>query len=346
MDASSSQFSAPASCDLPVRCIGFLVFPNFQILDLSGPLAAFELANGVSGSSVYSMHTISEHGGRVSSSAGLPVITEKAAEFRYDTLVVTGGEGASATARQCSHRSMVRQLSECARRVTSVCTGAFVLAGAGLLDGRRGTTHWRYAAELQREFPETRVELDHVYVKDGSVWSSAGVTAGIDLALALIEEDLGSEISKAVARDLVVYSRRVGAQSQFSEMLEMEPPSKRIARALAYASKHLGEKLNIEVLARAASLSERQFSRAFRAETGETPARAVERLRVEAARTRLIGCDQSIEAVGAAVGFRDPETMRRAFIRLYGVPPQAIRNAARMKGIMRPGLPNTRTRER
>ncbi|MET3649857.1 GlxA family transcriptional regulator [Phyllobacterium ifriqiyense] len=322
----------------PARCIGFLVFPGFQALDLSGPLAAFELANGVLGNSVYSMRTISEHGGHVTSSAGLSVITEKVTQFGYDTIVVTGGEGAPAIANEHSHQNVVRQLSKCARRMTSVCTGAFLLAGAGVLDGRRATTHWRYVADLQNAFPATRIERDHIYVRDGSVWSSAGVTAGIDLALALIEEDLGSEISKAVARDLVVYHRRIGEQSQFSEMLEMEPSSKRIARALAYASKHLREKLNVEVLARAASLSERQFARAFRTETGETPARAVERLRVEAARTRLEGCDETIEAIGAAVGFRDPETMRRAFIRIYGVPPQAVRRAARTRKNEPPGF--------
>jgi transcriptional regulator GlxA family with amidase domain len=215
--------------------------------------------------------------------------------------------------------------------MTSVCTGAFLLASAGLLEGRRATTHWRYASLLQRQHPGTRVEADHIFVKDGSVWSSAGVTTGIDLSLALIEEDLGVDISRAVAKDLVMYHRRPGGQSQFSEMLDLEPSSARIARALAYAREHLANRLSVETLADAASMSTRHFGRAFRAETGETPARAIERLRVEAARVRVESGTEPLELVGAMVGFADPETMRRAFVRIYGVPPQAIRRAAQTR---------------
>jgi transcriptional regulator GlxA family with amidase domain len=213
--------------------------------------------------------------------------------------------------------------------VTSVCTGAFLLAEARLLDGRRATTHWRYAANLQREFPRVKVESDRIFVKDGSVWTSAGITAGIDLALALIEEDLGIDVSRAVARELVVYHRRSGGQSQFSALLELEPESDRIRRALAFARDHLAEPLSVERLAAAAGIGPRQFSRAFRAETGETPARAIERLRTEAARLRVEAETEPIEQIAAAAGFADPERMRRAFVRRFGQPPQALRRAAR-----------------
>ncbi len=313
------------------RRIGFLVFPGFQILDLTGPLAAFQTANGVADNEQYTLHTISEHGGPVESSSGLSVITEKALGVAFDTVVIAGGGGFLSIATVPSHCETIRTLSKCARRMTSVCTGAFLLASAGLLDGRRATTHWRYASLLQRQYPGTRIEADHIFVKDGPVWSSAGVTTGIDLALALIEEDLGVEISRAVAKDLVMYHRRPGGQSQFSEMLDLEPSSARIARALAYAREHLADRLSVETLADAASMSTRHFGRAFRAETGETPARAIERLRVEAARVRVENSTEPLEMVGASVGLTDPETMRRAFVRIYGVPPQVIRRASQTR---------------
>jgi transcriptional regulator GlxA family with amidase domain len=166
-------------------------------------------------------------------------------------------------------------------------------------------------------------------VRDGAIWSSAGVTAGIDLALALIEEDFGRDLSRAVAQELVVYHRRPGSQSQFSAMLALEPESDRVRRALGFARDHLGERLPVERLAEAAHLSPRQFGRAFRAETGETPAKAVERLRAEAARARIESGSDPVERIAESVGFSDPERMRRAFLRLFGQPPQALRRAAR-----------------
>jgi transcriptional regulator GlxA family with amidase domain len=226
---------------------------------------------------------------------------------------------------------VVQRLSEGARRVASVCTGAFVLAEAGLLDGKRATTHWRYAATLQRRFPSIKVDADRIYVRDGEIWTSAGISAGIDLALAMIEEDCGVEVSKAVARDLVVYHRRPGGQSQFSTMLELEPPAGRIRNALAFAREHLHEHLTIERLAEAACVSPRQFQRLFTTETGDTPAHAVERLRVEAAKPRVEDGEEPLAAIARSVGFGDANRMRRSFVRMFGRSPQDIRRALRAR---------------
>jgi transcriptional regulator GlxA family with amidase domain len=215
------------------------------------------------------------------------------------------------------------------RRTTSICTGAFVLAEAGILDGRRATTHWRFARELQHRFPLTRVDEDRIFIVDGSVWTSAGMTACIDLCLALVEGDLGVEISRAVAKKLVVYHRRTGGQSQFSAMLDLEPRSDRIQTALTYAKNHLHERLTVEALAEVAHLSPRQFSRAFRDETRQSPAKAIENLRVEAARSMIETGRHSLDVVAEETGFVDPERMRRAFLRAFGQPPQAIKRAAR-----------------
>ena len=223
-----------------------------------------------------------------------------------------------------------RRAAVTARRVASVCTGAFILAAAGLLDGRAATTHWRHAAALQRHYPRVRVDGDRIFIRDGAVWTSAGITAGIDLALALIEADLGRDTARAAAGQLVVYHRRPGGQSQFSELLALDPPSDRIRQALGFARAHLHEPLPVERLASAACLSPRQFGRAFLAETGQTPAKAIERLRAEAARLRLESSQEPIELIARDVGFADPERMRRSFLRVFGQPPQALRRVARV----------------
>jgi transcriptional regulator GlxA family with amidase domain len=194
-----------------------------------------------------------------------------------------------------------------------------------LLVGKRATTHWRYAAQLQKEYDQIRVEADRIFIRDGSVWTSAGITAGIDLALALIEHDLGITASRALAQELVVSYRRSGGQSQFSAMSAMQPESDRIRRALFFAQEHLSETLTVERLATVACISERHFTRAFYRETGETPAKAIERLRAEAARPRVEAGNEPIEKIATSVGFVDPQRMRRAFLRRFGQPPQAIR---------------------
>jgi transcriptional regulator GlxA family with amidase domain len=310
-----------------MRRIGILVFPGFQILDLAA-IAAFELANMQLGQAHYRVEVLSEHGGLVASSSGAAVDSRRFTTARFDTLVMTGALVAiTITPKVCRFlRSGMRQ----ARRVTSICTGAFALAEAGLLDGRRATTHWGFAQELQKRHPLIQVQPDRIFINDGPVWTSAGMTAGIDMVLALVEQDLGAEIARAVAKKMVVYYRRPGGQSQFSAMLELEPQSDRIQKTLAHARAHLREPLSVEDLADVAHLSPRQFSRAFKAETGQSPAQAVENLRVEAARTMIDAGELALGVVAREAGFGDPERMRRAFLRTLGQPPQSIRRSARL----------------
>jgi transcriptional regulator GlxA family with amidase domain len=206
-----------------------------------------------------------------------------------------------------------------------------VLAEAGLLDGRRATTHWFHARALQARFPKVKMEEDRIFVVDGPIWTSAGMTAAIDLALAMVEEDLGAEVARAVAKKLVVYHRRAGGQSQFSALLELEPKSDRIQSVLAYAKRNLDKPLTVGQLADVAHLSPRQFSRAFHAETGQSPAKAVENLRLESARLMVEQGRHPIDVVARQTGFADPDRMRRAFLRAFGQPPQVIRRNARVE---------------
>jgi transcriptional regulator GlxA family with amidase domain len=310
------------------RLILMTVFPDFELLDLSGPVSVFTAASLYG--SAYSVKVVSTEGNAVMSSSGVAVATQKASgRRRCDTVMVVGGLTAHRLSPESDPIALVRKLARGARRMTSVCTGAFLLASAGLLDGHRATTHWRYAGVLQSRFPKVRVDADRIFVKDAEVWTSAGVTAGIDLALALIEEDCGAELAKSIARDLVVHHRRLGGQSQFSTLLELEPRSSRVKQALSFAREHLHEPLPVERLAAAACISSRQFGRLFFSETGETPARAVERLRTEAARPRVEDSREPLESIASMVGFGDVERMRRSFVRVYGHTPQTLRRFAR-----------------
>jgi transcriptional regulator GlxA family with amidase domain len=251
-----------------------------------------------------------------------------AAAPRFDTLVVAGGLGAYEALKDGAILDYLRVSARASRRVASVCSGAFLIAEAGLLDGKRATTHWSRSRLFAQRYPDVRLEPDRIFVRDGKIWSSAGITAGVDLALALIADDLGEMVARRVAQQLVVYRRRPGDQSQFSALLEMERPEGRFGSLLGSARERLGEPLTVERLAERAAMSPRNFARRFAEETGVTPARAVERLRVEAARDRVEGGRVPIEAIAAEIGFGDPERMRRAFLRAYGQPPQALRRAA------------------
>jgi transcriptional regulator GlxA family with amidase domain len=253
--------------------------------------------------------------------------TEAFGDPGFDTLIVTGAPDIMLP--NAAQMDFIRASLAASRRTASICTGAFFLAEAGVLDGRRATTHWWVARELQARYPRVRMEEDRIFIIDGPVWTSAGMTAGVDLALAMVEKDHGIEVARAVARKLVVYHRRAGGQSQFSALLELEPKSDRIQKALAHARGNLKAALSVEELAEAASLSPRQFSRAFRAETGQSPAKAVENLRVEAARLMMEQGRHPIDVVARETGFADRERMRRAFLRAFGQPPQAIRRNAR-----------------
>lgn len=308
------------------KTIGFFIYPDHQLLDLSGPLCAFQIATMyVTGA--YRLRVISATGGLVKSSVGLAVESEASAGIRLDTLIVVGGRGSRALDE--AQLAAIMASAKGVRRLSSVCTGAFALAQCGLLEGVRVTTHWRHTASLQRDYPGILVDGDRIFIRDGKVWTSAGISAGIDLALALIEDDLGTAISRSVAQEMVVYHRRAGGQTQFSELVKLEPKTDRIRVTLSYIREHLSADLSVERLAEQACLSVRQFARCFRSETGESAAKAVERMRVEVARERVENSREPIEQIAVAVGFSDPERMRRAFLRLYGQPPQAFRRNAK-----------------
>jgi transcriptional regulator GlxA family with amidase domain len=305
--------------------IGYILEPGFQVMAF-GSLSVFELANLLPGGPRYEVTLLSEAGGRVRSSMGTTVETGRFGTRRFDTVIVGGS--ISPVAATPSLRKFLQRSLKSSRRVASVCTGAFALASAGILNGRRATTHWAYAREFETQFPEVTLDADRIFVIDGPVWTSAGMSAGIDLALGMVERDLGAESARTIARKLVVYHRRAGGQSQHSVLLELDAKTDRIQNALSYAKTHLNAGLSVEELAEAAHLSPRQFSRAFRAETGQSPAKAVEQLRVEAARLMLEQSSLPVGVVAVETGFADRERMRRAFLRAFGQPPQGMRRSA------------------
>jgi transcriptional regulator GlxA family with amidase domain len=306
--------------------MGFVVFPGFQVMSLAAA-SAFEFANLTVDDAVYEVRYLSETGGPIASSFGMRIDSHAFDDAPLDTLLVSGGVGVPDSTPALL--DFVREAPQRARRVAAICTGAFLLAEAGLLDGRRATTHWLLARQLQHDFPEVKMEEDRIFIIDGPVWTSAGMSAGIDLALAMVEKDLGAEVAHKVAQKLVLYHRRAGGQSQFSALLELEPKSDRIQSALTYAKSHLRSALSVEELAAAANLSPRQFSRTFRAETGQSPAKAVENLRLEAARLMMEQTRHPVEVVARESGFADRERMRRAFLRAFGQPPLALRRQSR-----------------
>jgi transcriptional regulator GlxA family with amidase domain len=306
--------------------LGIVVFPGFQMMNLS-VLTVFEFANRVADAPLYDLVLLSEEGGPVQGSAGFSVTTQKFDDSAFDTLLVVGDNDALTSPPAVIE--FLRRSAPVVRRIGSTCTGAFNLAEAGLLAGRRATTHWYFADKMRRDHPDVQMEEDRIFIIDGPVWTSAGMSACVDLALALVEKDLGVDAARSVARQLVLYHRRAGGQSQFSALLDLEPKSDRIQNALNYAKQNLQAELSVEELAGAAHLSPRQFTRTFREETGQTPAKAVERLRVEAARLMLESGRHGVDVVARETGFGDRERMRRAFLRAFGQPPQAIARTTR-----------------
>jgi transcriptional regulator GlxA family with amidase domain len=302
--------------------IGFVVFADFQLMDMTA-ITVFEAANLTTGNRIYDVTLLSDIGGPVPTSTGLSVGTEPFSEQTFDTVMVAGGTTVGTFSPKFT--AFIKRSFRASRRVVALCTAAFALAEAGLLDGRRATTHWLYARDLQRRFPKVRVEENRIYIIDGPVWTSAGMVATVDLALAMVDADLGAD----VARRLVLYHRRAGGQSQLSTLLELGPRSDRIQRALDHASRNLKRPLSINELAAVAHLSPRQFSRAFRAETGRSPAKAVEQLRVEAARFLMEQGRHSMDVIAAETGFADRERMRHAFLRTLGRAPRVVRRSAR-----------------
>ena len=308
------------------RRLALVIFPGFQLLDAAGPIAAFEIAERYRPGS-YALEVLAPGGGQVASSSGVRFTAEPLGDGPFDTIMISGGDGTRSLEELSQIIAWTKRTP--ARRRTSVCSGAYVLAEAGLLDGRRCTTHWSRTDDFARRYPQVKLDADRIFIRDGDVWTSAGITAGIDLALALVEEDLGVEVSRRVAQQLVVHQRRPGGQSQFSALVELGGRSGRFADLMDWMRRHLGEALTVERLAAQAAMSPRNFARAFTAETGTTPAKAVERLRLEAARTAVETGSAPIDRVAEAAGFGDPERMRRAFLRAFGQPPQALRRAAR-----------------
>jgi len=314
------------------RRVHFLVYPGFVLLDLGGPLDAFSFANRLCGES-YQLSVTSLAGGMVRSSCGLEVNTEPFPEASAvtpaDTLIVVGAPEPPEAPWVDALAAAIATVAPRTRRTASVCTGAFLLAASGVLDGRLATTHWFYAPKLQARYPALRVDGDRIYTRDGGVWTSAGMSAGIDMTLALIEDDLGPETAQAVARMLVVYYRRPGGQYQYSSLLAFDPGSDRIRRTLSFARENLGTDLTVERLAEVAHLSVRQFGRAFTSATGMTPAKAVERMRVEAARPMVEDGRQTFEEIARLVGFIDPDRMCQSFVRTLGHTPQELRRLFR-----------------
>lgn len=309
-----------------MREVSFIMENGFQVMGLAA-LSAFEFVNESLGSEAYRLTVMSESGGIIRSSLGIGIETQPLTDFP-DTLMVVGELLPQPSSPGL--RDYIGRAGTHSRRVAGVCTGAFLLAEAGLLDGRAATTHWAHARALRERFPNIMVDEDRIFLRDGNIWTSAGMSSAIDLTLALIEDDHGVEMSREIARKLVVYHRRPGGQSQFSALLEMEPRSDRVRRALIYAKENLRNPLTVEELAEAASLSPRQFGRVFREETGRSPAKAVERLRVEAARAMLEEGRHHLDTVARDTGFSDRDRMRRAFLRFFGQPPQSLRRSLRL----------------
>jgi transcriptional regulator GlxA family with amidase domain len=315
-----------------VRRVVIAAFPRVQTLDVLGPAEVFATATQLSSGEGYAVEVVAAEPGplRSSSVALHPDLILEECRGRIDTLVVAGGRGVNAAVEDERLVAWIAAAAKRSRRVTSVCTGAFLLAGAGLLDGRRATTHWASCDELARRHPAVDVERDPIFVRDGNVTTSAGVTSGMDLALALVEEDLGREIALEAARWLVLFVKRPGGQAQFSAQLDAQMADREPLRELQeWLPDHLDEDLSVPALARRAAMSERNFARAFRDETGMTPAVYVETARVERARMALDSGDLPVEAIARQTGFGTVETMRRAFRRRVGVSPNGYRSRFR-----------------
>jgi transcriptional regulator GlxA family with amidase domain len=309
------------------RRVVFVVYPRITALDLVGPHEVFGAAGG------YDLVVAAADAGPVVTTRGPGIVADRTlASLRgaIDTLVVVGGEGAFDAARD---RQLVRSVSNLARRsrrVASVCSGAFVLAETGLLDGKRATTHWNACERLAQGHPLVDVEGDHIFVRDGKVWTSAGVTAGMDLALALVADDMGQDVARRVARQLVMYVQRPGGQAQFSAQLRAQRAARDPLRELqSWIAEHPADDHGVDQLAHRVSMSPRHFARVFRAEVGCTPATYVEQVRVEAARRLLETTTLTVDEVAATSGFGTPETLRRSFARRVGASPTEYRDRFR-----------------
>ncbi len=305
--------------------VALVVYPGAQLLDLAGPLDVFNAANAAANRVVYSTTVVSHRGGSIRTSSRLDINTASFASVRrpIDTLLVTGGHGTAETLTDPPFLRALSKLVARSVRVTSVCSGAFLLGELGLLDGRRATTHWQWCDTLASRYPLVDVEPDSLFIEDGNVWTSAGVTAGIDLALALVARDLGSDIANQVARQLVVYVKRAGGQSQFStrRVTANDSDAEQLGDTFRWIDDHLADDLSVAALARHANMSERNFARVFRAHTNVTPGEYVEGLRVEYAQGLLQTSQRSLPHIAKEAGFGTVATMHRVFQRRLGTTP-------------------------
>jgi transcriptional regulator GlxA family with amidase domain len=321
------------------RQIAMLAYPGAQMLDITGPVevfarsARFLVEQGLRADPLYQVEVIAERGGPVKTSSGVEILAARplaAVRGRLDTLLVAGGVGSRQALRSPVLLGFLRRMAPRVRRLASVCTGAFLLAESGLLDGRRATTHWAYCDELAKRYPQVEVDPDPIFVRDGRIYTSAGVTAGMDLALGLVEEDLGRTVALEVARQLVLFLKRPGGQSQFSAQLAAQSAEREPLRDLqAWISLHPEADLGVESLARRVAMSPRHFARVFLREVGVTPAKFILRVRVEAARRRLEQSRAGVNSVATTCGFASAEVMRRAFLRTVRVSPSAYRSRFR-----------------
>jgi transcriptional regulator GlxA family with amidase domain len=320
------------------RRVAVVAFPDVQVLDVVGPLEAFAIASRLlelhgRTTPAYAVEMVATQAGVVRASSGLGLVAARAlrqVRGELDTLLVAGGVGTPAALRDETLVAALRRLAPRMRRIGSVCTGAFVLAEAGLLDGRRATTHWEWCDALAARFPRVQVDRDPIFVRDGNVYTSAGVTAGMDLALALVEEDHGRALALEVARQMVLFLRRPGGQSQFSAALAAQSADREPLRDLqAWIAEDPGRDCSVPALARRVAMSPRNFARVFSREVGATPGQFVERVRVEAARRRLEESADGVDNIASRCGFGTAETMRRAFLRTLRVPPSAYRSRFR-----------------
>jgi transcriptional regulator GlxA family with amidase domain len=313
---------------LPVRRVVIVIYPEVTILDATGPAEVFTTANNDAPetSPGYKVVFASRHGGPVPSDGGIELHTvglEEAAREPIDTLLVAGGFGVFEAAEDPVLCRWLKDEAKKARRVGSTCVGVFLAAAAGLIGDRRVATHWRWCAELQQRYPEIKVEGDPIFVNDRGFWSSAGVTSGIDMSLAMVEADHGHHVALEVARSMVVYLKRPGGQSQFSAALNAQAADRAgaLGELHAWIEANLAQDLKVERLAERAGMSPRNFARVYRERFGTTPAKAVEKMRVEAARQLLESSGIAVARVAGLCGFGDDERMRRAFLRQVGVAP-------------------------
>jgi transcriptional regulator GlxA family with amidase domain len=325
------------------RLVAVLAFDGVQLLDVAGPLQTFastnEMVCGTRGApshgAPYRIVVVSRRGGPVRSSSGLPLLTQSIVKAvgnrRIDTLILPGGPGVHDAAADKKSIDWIRRQTSTARRIASVCTGAFLLAEAGALSGLGATTHWKFCDRLQQQYPDIHVDPDPIYLRSGRIWTSAGITAGIDLSLALVQEDLGRTVAMQVARHLVIFLNRPGGQSQFSAPLEAQAAAadgnapNHFAPLHGWIAEHVADDLRVERLAEQAGMSPRTFARIYAAKMGLTPARMVEKIRVEAVRRILEETNAPIKRVAVMCGFRQEERLRRAFARQVGTTPAEYR---------------------